>query len=73
MSNYIFTRINKDMSSISAPGHFYAPTVTDKVIKKTKQNKNLLGLCGEKKEIKHTEHYLNNIKSMIGENKRQEV
>jgi hypothetical protein len=32
----------------------------------------LFGLCEEKK-IKYTEHYLNNIKSMIRENKRQEI
>lgn len=33
----------------------------------------LFGLCEEKKEIKYTEHYLNNIKAMIRENKRQEI
>ena len=35
--------------------------------------KKLFGFCGEKKEIKYTQHYLNNIKAMIQENKRQEI
>lgn len=35
--------------------------------------KKSFGLCEEKKEIKYTEHYLNNIKAMIQENKRQEI
>ena len=35
--------------------------------------KKLFGLCEEKKEIKYTEHYLNNIKAKIQGNKRQEI
>lgn len=35
--------------------------------------KKLFGLCEEKREIKYTEHCLNNIKAMIQENKRQEI
>lgn len=35
--------------------------------------KKLFDFYEEKKEIKYTQHYLNNIKAMIQENKRQEI
>lgn len=60
------------MSSVLASGLY--GHCGHKVIKNnnTKNPKNLLGLCGEKKEIKHTVHYLNNIEAVTEENKRQE-
>lgn len=60
------------MSSISAQGHFMAHCGRSSDKKKRKKPVGPF-LCGEKEEIKHTEHYLNNIKAMIQENKRQEV
>lgn len=66
MPKYVFICLNKRPVQFQLKNTFITCERWDDL-------KKLFGHCEEKKEIKYTEHYLNNIKAMIQENKRQEI